>query len=58
MFITPHALERFHPSVRKLLLAASQTGDLAEAAEAAGLNQGQVALLLPRLRTLLSPILH
>lgn len=56
-FLMHHALERLNPSVRKFIVAASETGDLLEAAQAAGLNQDQVAILLPRLRLFLSPIL-
>jgi hypothetical protein len=58
MFIMHRALNDLHPSVRKFLLVASNTGDLTEAAEAAGLNQAQVATLLPRLRAFLRPELH
>lgn len=53
-----HALERLNPIVRKFVLLASETGDVPEAAHAAGLNESQVALLLPRLKTFLGPILH
>jgi hypothetical protein len=53
MFIMHRALNDLHPNVRKFVLVASDTGDLTEAAEAAGLNQAQVAMLLPRLRAFL-----
>jgi hypothetical protein len=36
----------------------SLTFDVSEAAHAAGLNQSQVAMLLPRLKAFLSPMLH
>jgi hypothetical protein len=58
MFIMHRALKDLHPTVRKFLLVASDTGDLTEAAEAAGLNQSQVALLLPRLNAFLRPDLQ
>jgi hypothetical protein len=52
-----NALNRLSPSVRKFVLVASETGDLAEATQAAGLSQSQVAMLLPRLRLFLKPLL-
>jgi hypothetical protein len=36
--------------VKKFIIAASTTGDLIEAAAAAGLGQEQVAAVLPRLK--------
>ena len=44
------ALNDLHPKVRAFVIAASTTGDLAEAAISAGLSQEQVAAVLPRLR--------
>jgi hypothetical protein len=58
MFIMHRALNDLHPNVRKFVLVASNTGDLTEAAEAAGLNEAQVEMLLPRLRTFLRPEIH
>ena len=52
-FIMHNALDRFHPKVRKFLIAASTTGDLTEAAAAAGLSPEQVAYVLPKLRAYL-----
>ena len=57
-FILHHALANLHPKVRKFIPVASETGDVSEAAQAAGLNENQVTMLLPRLKALLSPILH
>jgi hypothetical protein len=37
----------------KFVLVVTNTGDMAVAAQAAGLSEGQVALLLPRLKILL-----
>jgi hypothetical protein len=36
--------------VKKFIIAASNTGDLAEAAAVAGLSQEEVAAVLPRLK--------
>jgi hypothetical protein len=58
MVIMHRALNELHPSVRKFLLVASDTGDLAEAAIAAGLSRAQVAMVLPRLKAFLGPLLR
>jgi hypothetical protein len=50
VFLLHNALNDLHPSVKKFIIAASATGDLAEAADEAGLSQEQVAAVLPRLR--------
>ena len=52
-----HALDNLHPSVRKFILVASETGDVEDAARAAGLSQSDVETLLPRLRLFLKPLL-
>jgi len=57
-FLMHDALQKLHPIVRKFVLVASDTGDLVEAASAAGLNQAQVATILPRLRDFLRPMLQ
>jgi hypothetical protein len=53
VFITHNALSRLHPNVRKFILVAAETGELSEAASAAGLSRVQVETILPRLRALL-----
>jgi len=50
VFRLHNALNDLHPRVKKFIIAASATGDLAEAAIAAGLSQEQVAAVLPRLK--------
>lgn len=52
-FMLHNALNDLHPSVKKFVIVASQTGDLIEAGAAAGLTPEQLALLLPKLRTYL-----
>jgi hypothetical protein len=47
-----------HPKVKKFVIAASATGDLTEAAVAAGLSQEQVAAVLPRLKVYLQQYLQ
>jgi hypothetical protein len=49
-FLLHNALNDLHPRVKKFIIAASTTGDLIEAAAAAGLSQEQVAAVLPRLK--------
>jgi hypothetical protein len=44
--------------LKKFVLVASETSDLTEAAETAGLSQSQVAMLLPRVRVFLGSILQ
>jgi hypothetical protein len=58
VFLMHDALQRLHPIVRKFVLVAGETGDLAEAAIASGLRDAQVATILPRLRTFLGPMLQ
>lgn len=58
VLITHRALSRLHPGVRKFILVAADTGDLSEAPDAAGLDQNQIATILPQLRIFLGPILH
>jgi hypothetical protein len=53
VFLLHRALNDLHPKVKKFIIAASSTGDLAEAATAAGLSQEQVEAVLPRLRVYL-----
>jgi hypothetical protein len=53
IFLLHNALNDLHPKVRKFIIAASRTGNLAEAAVVAGLNDEQVAAVLPRLRVFL-----
>jgi hypothetical protein len=53
VFLLHHSLNDLHPKVRKFVIAASATGDLAEAALAAGLNQAQLAAVLPKLKVYL-----
>ena len=53
VFLLHNALNDLHPKVRKFIIAASSTGDLAEAAVIAGLSQEQVAAVLPRLKVYL-----
>ena len=53
IFLLHNALNDLHPKVRKFIIAASRTGHLAEAAVVAGLNDEQVAAVLPRLRVYL-----
>lgn len=48
-FLLHNALNDLHPKVRTVIIAASNTGDLAEAAAVAGLSEEQV----PRLRVYL-----
>jgi hypothetical protein len=50
-YLLHNALNDLHPKVRAF--AASTTGDMTEAAIAAGLNQEQVAAFLPRLKVYL-----
>jgi hypothetical protein len=56
VLISHHALNKLHPKVQKFILFASTTGDLAEAAEASGLTEEQVAIVLPRLRVFLGSL--
>jgi hypothetical protein len=49
-FLLHNALNDLHPKVKRFVIAASNTGDLAEAAIVAGLSQEQVAAVLPRLK--------
>jgi hypothetical protein len=53
VFLLHNGLSEFHPKVRQLIVAASNTGDLEEAAAVAGLNAEQVALVLPRIKAYL-----
>jgi hypothetical protein len=53
VFLLHNALNDLHPSVKKFIIAASTTGDLAEAAAEVGFSQEQVAAILPRLKTYL-----
>jgi hypothetical protein len=53
IFLLHNALNDLHPKVRKFIIAASRTDNLAEAAVVAGLNDEQVAAVLPRLRVFL-----
>jgi hypothetical protein len=53
-----NALNELHPKVKKFVLVASDTGDLTEAALAAGLSQAQVTMVLPRLKAFLGPLLR
>jgi hypothetical protein len=55
VFLLHEALRGLHPKVRQFVLVASDTGDLTEAAASAGLNQDQVATVLPRLKAFLAP---
>jgi hypothetical protein len=50
VFLLHNALNDLHPQVKQFIIAASVTGDLAEAANAANLSEEQVATVLPRLR--------
>jgi hypothetical protein len=52
-YLLHNALNDLHPRVRDFVIAASNTGDLTEAALAAGLSQEQVAAVLPRLKVYL-----
>jgi hypothetical protein len=56
--ISHHALNKLHPKVQKFILFASNTGDLAEAAELAGLSKEQVSMLLPRLKVFLGSLVE
>jgi hypothetical protein len=47
-----------HPRVQKFVLCASNTGDLAEATEFAGLTEDQVAIVLPKLRVFLGSLVE
>jgi hypothetical protein len=58
VLISHHALNKLHPKVQKFILFASNTGDLAEAAEASGLTEEQVATVLPRLRMFLGSLVE
>jgi hypothetical protein len=51
VFLTHNALNGLHP-------VASNTGDLTEAATAAGLSEAQVRMVLPRLRIFLGSMLR
>jgi len=53
VFLLHNALNDLHPKVKKFIIAASATGDLAEAAIIAGLNEEQVATVMPRLKAYL-----
>lgn len=53
-----NALNDLHPKVKKFVTALSITGDLMEAALAAGLSQAQVAAVLPGLKVKLGPLLR
>jgi hypothetical protein len=53
VFLLHNALNDLNPKVRKFIIAASATGDLTEAAVAAGLSREQVAAVLPRLKVYL-----
>ena len=57
MHISHHALNKLHPKVQKFILFASNTGDLAEAAELAGLSKEQ-SMLLPRLKVFLGSLVE
>ncbi len=52
-YLLHNALNDLHPKVKTFVIAASTTGDLTEAAKAAGLSQEQVAAVLPRLKVYL-----
>jgi hypothetical protein len=52
-FLLHKNLAKLHPKVRTLIIAASETGDLQEAASIAGLTAEQVALVLPSIRAYL-----
>jgi hypothetical protein len=58
VLISHHALNKLHPKVQKFILFASNTGDLAEAVELAGLSKEQVSMLLPRLKVLLGSLVE
>jgi hypothetical protein len=53
VLIMHNALNELHPKVRKLILVGEHTGDLTEAAVAAGLSQEQVMAILPQLKAYL-----
>jgi hypothetical protein len=53
VFLLHNSLNDLHPKVKKFVIAASATGDLTEAAIAAGLTQEQIAAVLPRLKVYL-----
>jgi hypothetical protein len=58
VFLMHNALNGLHPRVKKFVVVASNTGDLTEAATAAGLSKAQVAMVLPRLKIFLGPLLR
>lgn len=58
VFLLHNALNDLHPKVKKFVTMITITGDLTEAAVAAGLSQEQVATVLPRLRLKLGPLLR
>jgi hypothetical protein len=58
IFLLHNALNDLHPKVKKFVTALSITGDLMEAALAAGLSQAQVAAVLPGLKVKLGPLLR
>jgi len=58
VFLLHNALNDLHPKVKKFVTALSITGDLMEAALAAGLSQAQVAAVLPGLKVKLGPLLR
>lgn len=53
IFLLHNALNDLHPKVKKFVLLASRTGELTEAALAAGLSQADVAAVLPQLKVYL-----
>jgi hypothetical protein len=58
VFLLRNALNDLHPKVKKFVTMVSITGDLVEAALAAGLSQAQVAAVLPGLKVKLGPLLR
>jgi hypothetical protein len=56
--LTHNARNGLHLQVKKFVVVASNTGDLTEAATAAGLSEAQVTMVLPRLRIFLGPMLR
>jgi hypothetical protein len=58
VLISHNALNKLHPRVQKFILFASNTGDLTEAAELAGLSEAQVAIVIPKLRIFLGSLVE
>jgi hypothetical protein len=58
VFLLHNALNDLHPRVKKFVMMMSVTGDLMEAALAAGLTQEQVTAVLHRLIVKLGPLLR